>query len=180
MADNTVANGGTRQPSEQLKPEYTPLTEKAVRGDGTIGVKIIAPGWGSSGYYSPEILQRDIPVAFPAGTHMMWNHDTPTEEAERPEGDLSRLAAVTVSLPRWEEAGAEGPGMYADARVFSGYAEAVDQIAEHIGVSIRGMGTQTTGTADGREGPLVGEITAGKKHRLCYPAGSRGQGVTSI
>ena len=161
--------------SDIIRSDFTPLVEKAVRGDGTIGVKIIAPGWGSSGYYSPEILQRDIPVAFPAGTHMMWNHDTPTEEAERPEGDLSRLAAVTVSLPRWEEAGAEGPGMYTDARVFSGYAEAVDQIAEHIGVSIRGMGTQTTGTAEGRDGPLVGEITKGKSIDFVTQPGAGGK-----
>jgi hypothetical protein len=105
---------------------------------------------------------------------MFWNHDTPTEEAGRPEGDLSRLAAVTVSLPRWEEAGPEGPGMYTDARVFAGYAEAVDQIAEHIGVSIRGMGTQTTGTAEGRDGVLVGEITQGKSIDFVTAPGAGG------
>jgi hypothetical protein len=154
--------------------DFTPLIERAVRRDGTIGVKIISPGWGSSGYYSPEILQRDIPRAFPPGTHMFWNHDTPTEESERPEGDLSRLAAVTVGLPRWEEAGAEGPGMYTDARVFSGYAEAVDQIAEHIGVSIRGMGTQTTGEAEGKKGPLVGEITQGRSIDFVTAPGAGG------
>ena len=159
----------------ELKSDYTPLLEKAVRRDGTIGIKIISPGWGSSGYYSPEVLQRDIPVAFPPGTHMMWNHDTPTEETERPEGDLSRLAAVLVSQPRWEEAGAEGAGMYADARVFSGYAESVDQIAEHIGVSIRGMGTQTTGTAEGKDGVLVGEITKGKSIDFVTAPGAGGR-----
>jgi len=160
--------------SDIIRSDFTPLIERAVRRDGTIGVKIISPGWGSSGYYSPEILQRDIPSAFPPGTHMFWNHDTPTEEAGRPEGDLSRLAAVTVALPRWEEAGAEGPGMYTDARVFAGYAEAVDQIAEHIGVSIRGMGTQTTGTAEGRDGPLVGEITKGKSIDFVTAPGAGG------
>jgi len=105
---------------------------------------------------------------------MFWNHDTPTEESERPEGDLSRLAAVTVALPRWEEAGAEGAGMYTDARVFAGYAEAVDQIAEHIGVSIRGMGTQTQGEAEGRKGPLVGEITQGRSIDFVTAPGAGG------
>jgi len=160
--------------SDIIRSDFTPLIEKAVRSDGTIGVKIIAPGWGSSGYYSPEILRRDIPTAFPQGTHMFWNHDTPTEEAERPEGDLSRLAAVTVALPRWEEAGPEGPGMYTDARVFAGYAEAVDQIAEHIGVSIRGMGTQTQGEVAGKKGPLVGEITQGRSIDFVTEPGAGG------
>ena len=159
----------------ELKSDYTPLLERAVRRDGTITVKIISPGWGSSGYYSPEVLTRDIPRAFPPGTHMFWNHDTPTEETERPEGDLSRLAAVLVTQPQWEEGGKEGAGMYADARVFAGYAEAVDEIAEHIGVSIRGMGTQTTGEVEGRKGVLVGEITKGRSIDFVTEPGAGGR-----
>jgi hypothetical protein len=64
--------------------------------------------------------------------------------------------------------------MYTDARVFSGYAEAVDQIAEHIGVSIRGMGTQTTGEAEGKKGPLVGEITQGRSIDFVTAPGAGG------
>lgn len=141
---------------------FAPLTEKAVRRDGTIGIKIIGPGWGSSGYYDRSVLERDIPRIFPPGTKMFWNHDTATEEAERPEGDLSRLAAVTVSTPIWQENGAKGPGMYADARPFSGYAETIDEIGEHIGVSIRGMGRHRTGEAEGRQGRIIDELVAGK------------------
>lgn len=145
-----------------LYEQFTPLCERAVRPDGTIGIKIIGPGWGSSGYYGRPVLERDVPRVFPPGTQMFWNHDTPTEEMERPEGDLSRLAAVTVSSPIWLDNGPKGPGMYADARPFAGYAEAIDEIGEHIGVSIRALGRQTLGEAEGKQGRIIQELVAGK------------------
>jgi hypothetical protein len=147
--------------ADQLS-EFIPLSERAVRRDGTISLKLIQPGWGSSGYYPRDVLERDIPKVFPAGTHMMWNHATPSEEMERPEGDLRDLAAVTVSDPIWLEGGPHGPGMYAEARPFAGYASAIDEIGEHIGVSIRGMGRHTTGEAEGKSGRIIQEIAAGK------------------
>lgn len=133
-----------------------------MRSDGTIGIKIIGPGWGSSGYYGREILTRDIPRVFPAGTQMFWNHATATEEAERPEGDLNNLAGVTVSSPYWLESGPAGPGMYADARPFGNYAGAIDEIGEHIGVSIRALGRHSAGEAEGRQGRIIQELVAGK------------------
>jgi hypothetical protein len=146
---------------ERLKQEYSPLIEKAVRSDGTIGLKVIGSGWGSSGYYSPDVLERDIPTAFPPGTFMYWNHPTATEEAERPEGDLSNLAAILTSTPKWQENGKQGAGVYADAKVFGGYKEAIDEIGEHIGVSIRGRGKSSMGEADGKEGRIIEEVTDG-------------------
>jgi hypothetical protein len=145
--------------AEVFRESYIPLSEKAVRSDGTIGIKLIAPGWGSSGYYSPQILERDTPRVFPPGTQMFWNHDTAFEEAERPEGDLSRLAAVITSSPRYEAAGVDGPGVYADARIFAGYAPVIDDIAENIGLSIRAQGRYMDGEAEGRHGRIVQEIT---------------------
>jgi hypothetical protein len=90
---------------------------------------------------------------------MFWNHDTAFEEAERPEGDLSRLAAVITSSPRYEAAGVDGPGVYADARIFAGYAPVIDDIAENIGLSIRAAGRYMDGEAEGRHGRIVQEIT---------------------
>lgn len=148
--------------STPIHEQFTPLSERALRSDGTIGVKIIKPGWGTSGYYSKAMLERDIPKVFPVGTQMFWNHDTAMEEAERPEGDLSRLAAVTVSAPIWLDNGAKGPGMYADVRPFAGYAEAIDEIGEHIGVSIRALGRHRLGEAEGKRGKLIDELVIGK------------------
>jgi hypothetical protein len=106
---------------------------------------------------------------------MYWNHPTTTEESERPEGNLSRLAAVTVSEPYYTESGASGPGMYADAKVFSPYADAIDEMAPHIGVSIRGRGRQDQGEAEGKEGPIVTEITQGMSVDFVTKPGAGGQ-----
>ena len=142
-----------------LSENYIPLCEKSVRSDGTIGIKMIAPGWGSSGYYPADILERDAPAVFPPGTMMFWNHDTAMEEAERPEGDLSRLAAITTSLPRYEPNGIDGAGVYADARVMAGYAGIIDDIGGDIGLSIRAAGSFQEGEAEGRRGRIITELT---------------------
>jgi len=158
--------------------EFVPLSERAVRRDGTISLKLIQPGWGSSGYYPRNVLERDIPKVFPAGTKMYWNHATPTEEMERPEGDLRNLAAVTVSDPIWLDGGPNGPGMYAEARPFTGYAETIDEIGSHIGVSIRGMGQHTTGEAEGKSGRIIQEIVAGKSVDFVTEPGAGGAVVS--
>lgn len=139
---------------------FVPLIERAVRSDGTIPIRIIGPGWGTSGYYSREVIERDVPSAFPPGTHMYWNHPTVSENMERPERDLRDLAAVTITAPRWESDGPAGPGMYAEARVFEGYAPVIDEIAEHVGVSIMAAGRREPGEADGRQGLIVTEISS--------------------
>jgi len=144
------------------------LEEKAVRGDGTEAVKIIQPGWGSSGFYSKEVLQRDGAKAFPKGTKMLWNHPTVTEEAERPEGDLKDLASELVSDARWMERGQKGPGLYADAKVFESFQGAVNDLAPHIGVSIHARGKGVYGEADGRQGVIVQEIMESPFNRVDY------------
>lgn len=158
-----------------LAPEFIPLTEKAVRRDGTIPIKVIAPGWGSSGYYSPEVLKRDGPRVFEAGVQMFWDHQTATEEAERPEGSLEDLAAVLTAPARWEDNGPAGPGLYADAKVFPHYIESVDSLAPHIGVSIRANGRAMAGEAEGRRGSIIQEITAAKSVDFVTKPGAGGQ-----
>jgi hypothetical protein len=152
-----------------------PLVEKAVRRDGTIPIKIIQPGWGSSGYYPADVLERDGPKIFPKGMHMYWNHPTPSEEAERPERSLNDLAAVLSSHPRWDPNGPKGPGLYADAKVFENYEGAVDSMAEHIGVSIRAMGKAQKGTVEGRSGPIITELTAGRSVDFVTAPGAGGE-----
>jgi hypothetical protein len=139
--------------------ESVALIEQAVRDDGTLRLKIIQPGWGSSGYYSPELLKRDGPAVFRNGLKMFWDHPTDREEEERPEGSLTNLASVLTSDAEWSE-GPRGPGLYADAKVFDAYRPAVDELAPHIGVSIRAFGTAHPGEAEGRKGPILDELTA--------------------
>lgn len=158
-----------------LAPEFIPLVEKAVRRDGTIPLKVIAPGWGSSGYYPADVLERDGARAFPAGLQMFWNHQTTTEEAERPEGSLHDLAAVLTAPARWEANGAAGPGLYADAKVFENYRQSVDSLAPHIGVSIRASGRAQQGEAEGRKGAIIQEIVTAKSVDFVTKPGAGGQ-----
>lgn len=158
-----------------IDAEFVPLVEKAVRRDGTAAVKIIAPGWGSSGFYPKEVLERDGPKVFTKGLHMMWDHPTPTEEAMRPEGSLTALAGELISDARYLENGPQGAGLYADAKVFKPYQEAVNELAPHIGVSIRATGRATQGEAEGRKGPIVQALTAAKSVDYVTAAGAGGK-----
>lgn len=133
------------------KPEGTLLLENSATfieaprlqeaATATYPIKLISPGRGASGYYPPEVLKKAAESkVFKAGTQMFWNHDTNAEESARPEGDLNRLAAVTTSDAQWMEAGHDGPGLYAHAKVFSDYADKVKEMGPHIGLSIRAGG----------------------------------------
>lgn len=131
------------------------VSEAAVK-DGKALLRIITPGWGSSGYYSPGVLERDAPAAFPRGTKMYWDH--PAAGDTRPERSLRDLAAELTEDARWMGSGPEGPGVYSRARVFAQYQPAVEELAPHIGVSIRASAMMRPGEAEGRKGPLVDRL----------------------
>jgi hypothetical protein len=161
-----------------VEAEYVPLLERAVRRDGTIGVKIIAPGWGSSGYYPAPVLERDGPTIFKAGTKMYWDHPTSTEESERPERSLRDLAAELTSNARWESNHPSGPGLYADAKVFEGYRGSVEDMAGHIGVSIRAMGMGRAGEAEGRQGRVIERLVNARSVDFVTEPGAGGEVLT--
>jgi hypothetical protein len=158
-----------------LAGDFIPLMEKAVRKDGTIPIKIIQPGWGSSGFYPTEVLKRDGPQVFTKGLKMYWNHPTPQQEAERPERDLNDLAAELTSDAAWQANGAAGPGLYADARVFEAYKASVDDLAGSIGVSIRALGKAQSGQAEGKSGPIISELSAARSVDFVTVPGAGGQ-----
>lgn len=158
-----------------LDGETIPLVEKAVRDDGTLPIKIIAPGWGSSGYYPPEVLERDGPRVFKAGTHTYWNHPSKSEERERPERDLRDLAGVLVSDARYEADGPAGPGLYADAKVSKQYRDAVAELAPYIGMSIRAVGKAREGEVDGRKGKIIDELVAARSVDYVTTPGAGGR-----
>lgn len=155
--------------------DVVPLTEKAVRRDGTIPIKVIAPGWGSSGYYSPAMLERDGPKVFKAGLHMYWDHPTASETVERPERSLRDLAATLTSDARYEANGPAGPGLYADALVREDFRAPVEELAPHIGVSIRAYGKAKQGEAEGRKGPLIEELTSSESVDFVTKPGAGGR-----
>lgn len=132
-----------------------PISE-AAKSKGLI--KVIDSGWGSSGYYPVEVLRRDASIAFPAGTKMYWDHPSKKEVEQRPERSLRDLAAETVTPAEWMDNGPDGPGVYATAKVFTSYAPTVEELAPHIGVSIRASALVKTGKAENRKGPIIEKL----------------------
>lgn len=136
-------------------------------------VKIIGPGRGSSGIYTSDVLERDGPAVFTAGMHMYWDHPTLTEQQERPERSLRDLAAVLSEDARWDANGPEGPGLYARAQVFGPYRDALAQLAEHIGVSIRAAGRVERGD----DGPVITALEQAHSVDFVTHAGAGGEVV---
>ena len=116
-----------------------------------IDVELITPGWGSSGYYSAEVLEsagRD--KVFAAGTHMYIDHPSASENNDRPERSLRDLAAVLAEDATWN-----GSALRGKARVFAPYQPLVAEMKDDIGVSIRAGGEVEMGEAEGRRGRIV-------------------------
>lgn len=152
-----------------------PLSEGALTGEGTAMIKLIAPGWGSSGYYGRDLLRRDGPLIFTEGLHMFWDHATPTEDAERPEGSLRNLAAVLTENAQWQDEGPRGPGLYAPAKIFEHFREPASELAPHIGVSIRAWGRSEEGEAEGKRGRIITELIAARSVDFVTLAGAGGE-----
>jgi hypothetical protein len=158
--------------------ELTMLTEKAIKADGSALIKIIQPGWGSSGYYGKPMLERDGAKAFPSGTKMYLDHPTKTEERERPERSVTNLSAELTGAASYLEGSKapHGDGLYAPAKIFTAHREMLEDLAPHIGVSIRALGR--TGprpeTIEGRTGPVIEQLVSAKSIDFVTEPGAGG------
>lgn len=140
-----------------------PLIEAKADANGTIPIKIIDAGWGSSGYYSREVLQQAANArVYAAGLQMYWNHPSKSDEKERPERDLRDLAGVLTEDARWEEQGPKGPGLYSRAKIFSAYRDAVAEMGPYIGLSHYVWGESKQGEAEGQKGEIITRIVAAR------------------
>ncbi len=153
--------------------DYSKELIESLKNDGIIPIKLIGPGWGESGYYSSELLERDMSIF--EGAHMYWDHPTKSDKRERPERSLKDLAAVVEGPIRWLSEGPAGPGSYADARVFMPYRESLAELAPYIGVSIQAEGVVGTGEKEGRSGKIVEAITSARSVDFVTKPGAGGQ-----
>ena len=143
--------------------------------NGIVPIKIIAPGWGSSGFYSEEVLQRDGPGVYKAGTQMFLDHPTESEKLDRPERSVRDLVGTLATDGHWDADGAAGPGIYADAQVVQPFADSLPELAPMIGISHRTAGLVEQGEADGREGRIVIEMTKTHSVDFVTKAGAGGK-----
>lgn len=126
---------------------------------------------GSSGYYSAEVLRRDGPAAFPAGTHVYFDHATESENYERPERSVRDLAGALIENAHYED-GPDGKGLFARIQVFPDHQERVTALSSFVGMSIRAAGTIEE-AADGRS--MVTSIAKGISVDIVTHAGAGGR-----
>jgi len=113
-------------------------------------VKVIEAGWGSSGYYGPDMLAEYGPVVFKKGTKVFMNHPSISESNDRPERDVEKLAGKLVSDAYFTE-----NGLVADIEFYSHYAPIIREMSGDVGLSIHALGSANVGEAEGRQGPII-------------------------
>lgn len=138
--------------------------DQSVKSGLLIDVHIIAPGWGSSGFYSEKVLRKACETGvYPVGMHMHIDHPTRTAEKEQPARTIkgeSPLAAILTKAGQYQAEGWDGPGVYAQARVLPQFVEDIKAMDGHIGISHYVSGVSEMGEADGRKGPIITELLA--------------------
>lgn len=136
---------------------HTEIIER--NSDGSMLVQIITPGWGSSGYYSAEVLEAaGKDKVWPKGTHMYLDHPTTSEATERAERSVKDLGATLSEDARWD-----GKRLIARAEpVGLGKTVLADEaFRKAIACSVRASAEMEIGEAEGRQGWIVEKIHPG-------------------
>lgn len=139
-------------------------TLSTAAGPGKLLIQLITPGWGSSGYYSPELLeQAAADKVFAKGTQMHIDHMSSTERREQPAGSVKTLAAVLTEDAVWD-----GERLVAEAMLGSQYRDVITEFAEYIGTSIAAGADVTIGEAEGRKGTIVEKLYPDPLNRVDF------------
>lgn len=152
----------------------TKFIKEAAGGAGTLTgarstITLITPGWGSSGYYSAEVLAKAAEdKVFPAGTQMHIDHSK-----EDGVGSVGTLAAVLETDARWEpnwkdpKTGEKGR-LAAENKVFSDWSTKLLERKDTIGVSIASAAEMSLGEAEGRQGRIIEALLPSPLNRVDY------------
>lgn len=146
---------------------------------GRLQLQLITPGWGSSGYYSRQVLENAASdKVWPAGTHIYFDHPTESEMVDRPERSVRDLAAVLSEDARTDSAG----GLVAEADIIGPYRELMtdETFMRSVGMSIRATGDGTVGEAEGRKGTIVTRLIEGQSVDVVTKAGRGGKILAAI
>lgn len=145
----------------------TEAKEAATPTGARTEITLITPGWGSSGYYSPAVLEQAAKDrVFPAGTQMHIDHSEGV-------GSISSLAASLTEDARWEpnwpdpDTGVKGR-LVAENRVFSHKREMLAEMKDTIGTSIAAAAEVSFGEADGRSGKIIEALVPSVTNRVDY------------
>jgi hypothetical protein len=145
-------------------------------------VKLIAPGKGSSAFYTPEALKQSVADGIFDNAQIYINHATKAEESARPEGDWHDLAGGIKGKPYYLESHKQGPGLYGKAVFTPQYAPEVRAKAAISGMSIRANGDavmESSGRPQLRQGvPVLKKFTSAESVDIVTRAGAGGMILT--
>lgn len=129
---------------------------------GKFKVKLISAGWGSSGYYSQEMLAENVGGAFPAGTHVYFDHPSEAERWDRPERSVKDLVGTLVEDPVME-----GDTAWSVFQPFPSYAPVIEQMKDNVGMSIRVKdAAMEWGEVEGVEGPIIKSLVPNRMNSV--------------
>lgn len=94
-------------------------------------VRLITEGQGSSGFYAAEMLESCGPTAFPKGTFLYFNHQSPdTRDVRDAFGVLAEDAAYDEKTK----------GLWADADIFEQHRGTIKELSPYADLSIEAAG----------------------------------------
>lgn len=130
-------------------------TAPAPSKGGRMLIQLITPGDGSSGVYTPDVLEAaGHAQVFPAGTLMFADHPGSQESHDRPERSIRDVAGVLTEAARWD-----GTALVAEARTYEPWSSVLAQMHDAIGVSIRA--SARVDESDDRGRPIIAELVEG-------------------
>lgn len=135
-------------------------------------VRLLSAGMGSSGFYPAEVIERDGPSAFPAGTKLFIDHIGENEEWERNGSrSVNDLVGKTLSDAEYEPV---EEALYADVLFYHGSADRIKEIFEDIDLSIEASGKRD-------ENGEITELLVSKHNRVALvPEGGRDGKITEF
>lgn len=142
---------------------------------GTWRVKLIQPGWGSSGYYTPELLETYGPSTWPKGTQVYLDHPTVSEKLDRPERSIRDLGGSLVTTPVYEKGGEDGPGLYSDIKFLPHVEPIIEALFNIVGMSVRASGEGRVGEVEGKKGLIFESLMDGDSVDVVTKAGAGGK-----
>jgi hypothetical protein len=137
--------------------ENSGIVREAV-GDGDDGIyriKIIKAGLGSSAFYPPEVIERDIKAAFPVGTKNFLDHPTAQESWDQPERTVTKIAGQQVSEAEYDPT---DQSAYANVQFGTPHRQFIAENYKNLGMSIYAMAETEIGTVGDYTGQVVTKL----------------------
>lgn len=147
------------KPLQESIDSLVEATTSTDRDAGLLDVLFLTSGWGSSGYYSRDVVEAAAPL-FEAGTQMYLDHPTEEERITRPGRSVRDIAAVIKEAGVYD---AEAGGVRGKIKPVGPYREFLldEDFAKNIGLSILGSASDIVeGEAEGRTGGIIEGLAA--------------------